>query len=228
MLSIFFYESEGYYYPTTAGTVLLVLLAVAALVLAASFLKGKTSTKKLLSTKQLTVCAMCLALAFITSFIHFFDLPYGGSVTACSMMFVCIIGYLYGLKAGLLTGFTYSVLCFLQGPYILTPFQVCCDYFFAFTALGFAGIFTFERFGKNALYIGYIVGIFMRGLFHTIGGYLYWMEYMPDNFPKQFASLYPIVYNYSYILAEAVITIIVLVILERTKVIAQLRKLATE
>ncbi|MGN0297981.1 MAG: energy-coupled thiamine transporter ThiT [Lachnospiraceae bacterium] len=227
MLKIFFYESEGYFYPTTAGTILLVILALAALLFAGTFF-GKEKRKQFLSTKQLTICAMCLALAFITSFIHFFDLPYGGSVTACSMMFVCIIGYLYGVKTGLLTGFTYSILCFLQGPYILTPFQVCCDYFFAFTALGLSGLFCYKRFGKKGLYIGYIVGVFARGLFHTIGGYLYWMEYMPENFPKSLAAVYPIVYNYSYILAEAVITIIVLVILDRTKVIAQLRKLACD
>lgn len=227
MLNVFFYESEGYFYPTTAGTALLVILALVALFFAASFL-SKGTRKQLLSTKQLTICAMCLALAFVTSFIHFFDLPYGGSVTACSMMFICIIGYLYGAKTGILTGFTYSVLCFLQSPYILTPFQVCCDYFFAFTALGFSGFFCCHRFGKKGLYIGYVVGVLARGLFHTIGGYLYWMEYMPDSFPKQLTAVYPIVYNYSYILAEMVLTLIVLAILDRTKVISQLQRIACD
>ena len=33
---------------------------------------------------------------------------------------------------------------------------------------------------------------------------------MPESFPKSLASVYPIVYNYSYILIEMVLTLIVI------------------
>ena len=60
--------------------------------------------------------------------------------------------------------------------------------------------------------MGYIVAVIARGAFHALGGYLYWMSYMPKNFPQSLKSLYPILYNYSYLLAEGVITVIILCI----------------
>ena len=57
---------------------------------------------------------------------------------------------------------------------------------------------------------GYILAVFARGVFHSLGGYLYWMDYMPDDFPQSLKMLYPIIYNYSYLLVEAVITVIII------------------
>ena len=64
----------------------------------------------------------------------------------------------------------------------------------------------------------------MRGAFHSLGGYLYWMDYMPENFPQSLTSLYPIVYNYSYILAEGILTIIVIMLPPVQKALIQLKK----
>ncbi len=219
---MFFYESDGYYYPTTAGTVLLIVIAFVALFLAA-FLTNRNNKKKLLNTKQLVCCALCIALAFVTSYIRFFPMPYGGSVTLLSMFFICYIGYCFGLRAGISCAFAYSILQFMQEPYILSPFQVCCDYFLAFTALGLSGLFRKYKYG---LITGYIVGALGRGIFHIIGGYIYWMDYMPDNFPKAITVLYPIVYNMSYIGAEMVITIIVLLVPSMRKVLETIKKQA--
>lgn len=222
-MSYFFYFEDGYYYLTGAGTALLAALAAAALILAALVMGKKENAGNTFSVKTLTFSAMAMALAFVTSYIKVVQLPYGGSVTLFSMLFICLIGYWYGPKAGLLTGLAYSILQFLQEPYILTPLQVCLDYFFAFAALGLSGFF---RNRKNGLVIGYLAGAFARGLFHTVGGYLFWMAYMPDNFPKAFTAVYPIVYNYSYIGLEAVITVIVLSVpavkraMERVKALA--------
>ena len=221
-MSNFFYFEDGYYYPTWAGTVFLAALAVGAVISAAVFLNRKGS-RKAFSIKTLTFSAMAMALAFVTSYIKVFELPYGGSVTLFSMLFICLIGYWYGPKAGILTGFAYSILQFLQAPYILTPLQVCLDYFIAFAALGLSGFF---RNRKNGLVVGYLAGAFARGLCHTIGGYLFWMAYMPDNFPKVFSSVYPIVYNYSYIGLEAAITVAVLSVPAVKKAMERVRELA--
>ena len=134
-------------------------------------------------------------------------MPWGGSVTLCSMLFICLIGYWYGVKTGIMAGLAYGILQFLQEPYVLSLFQVCCDYVFAFAALGVAGFFGKK---KNGLLIGYIVAVLARGFFHTLGGYLYWMDYMPENFPQSLKALYPIIYNYSYLLAEGVLTVILI------------------
>ena len=49
---------------------------------------------------------------------------------------------------------------------------------------------------------------------------------MPDEFPKASSVLYPIVYNYSYILAEGVLTVILLSIPAVKKALEQVRQLA--
>ena len=87
----------------------------------------------------------------------------------------------------------YGILQFIQEPYVLSLFQVCCDYVLAFAGLGLAGLFSKS---KNGLVKGYLLGILVRGLFHVIGGYLYWMDYMPENFPQQLAMLYPVSYTH--------------------------------
>ena len=180
---------------------------------------GQASAKKKLTTKQLTFCAAALALAFVTSYIKIGpELPWGGSVTLFSMLFVCLIGYWYGPGVGILTGLAYGILQFLQGPYVLSFFQVCCDYI-----LAFAGFFSKS---KNGLLKGYLLGILVRGAFHTLGGYLYWMDYMPENFPQSLAAIYPIVYNYSYILAEGVLTVIILLLPPVKKALVQVKKIA--
>ena len=154
------------------------------------------------------MAGISLALAFITSFIRF-QMPMGGEVTLFSMFFICFVGYLYGVNVGLITAFAYGILQFIHsgGSYFLSPFQICCDYFFAFTALGITG-FWYQK--KDGLIKGYVVACLVRGLFHTIGGYIYWMDYMPEWFPKSISWLYSIVYNYSYILAEMILTLIIL------------------
>lgn len=196
-------------------------LAGILLFLAAGFISK--NRKKKLSVRQLVFCGAAMALAFVTSYIKLFPLPYGGSVTLFSMLFICLIGHWYGLSVGIMTGLAYGILQFLQEPYVLSFFQVCCDYVLAFAGLGLAGVFSHSR---NGLVKGYILGILVRGLFHTIGGYLYWMEYMPEAFPQTLAAVYPIVYNYSYILAEGVLTLIVLSLPPVKKGLEQIKRLA--
>ena len=67
-----------------------------------------------------------------------------------------------------------------------------------------------------------------RGVFHTLGGYLYWMDYMPDNFPQSLKSIYPIAYNYIYLLAEAVLTIVVISIPAVAKGLNRVKQTALE
>lgn len=175
------------------------------------------------SATQLVFCGTAMALSFITSYIQLFRMPYGGSVTCFSMLFICLIGYWYGIRAGLVTGLAYGVLQFLQEPIVLSPFQVGCDYLFAFAGLGLAGLFMRS---KHGLVKGYLFGILIRGFFHSLGGYLYWMDYMPQDFPKTLTFLYPIIYNYSYILAEGVLTILVLMLPPVKKGLEQIQRLA--
>ena len=209
---------------TTAGYAVCIVIGVA-LFIAALVFAGKVSEKKRMGTKQLVFCAMAMALAFITSYIKIFNMPWGGSVTLCSMLFIVLVGNWYGPKTGVLVGLVYGILQFIQEPYVLSFFQVCCDYILAFAALGVAGFFAKS---KNGLIKGYIAAVIARGAFHALGGYLYWMDYMPENFPKALYSVYPILYNYSYLLAEGVITVIIICIPAVAKGLNRVKRIALE
>ena len=61
-----------------------------------------------------------------------------------------------------------------------------------------------------------------------LGGYLYWMSYMPENFPKSLTAVYPIAYNYSYLLAEGIITVIIISIPAVAKALTQVKQAALQ
>jgi len=217
-----FVNSEGGL--TTAGYAVTVVAGII-LFLAAWFLAGRRSAEKKMSAKQLVFCGVAIALAYITSYIKIFNMPWGGSITLCSMLFIVLVANWYGVGTGLFVGLAYGILQFIQEPYVLSFFQVCCDYIFAFAALGLAGVFAKSNHG---LLKGYILAVVARGAFHALGGYLYWMDYMPDNFPKSLTAVYPILYNYSYLLVEGVITVIVISIPAVAKGLARVKKMAVE
>lgn len=228
-MSLFLNKEDGYFSLTGSGIAAIAAVIIILIVLTA-FLKNKESTKeqkKGFSAKQLVFCAAALALGFVASYIKILPMPWGGSVTLCSMLFVTLIGYWYGPRIGLTAAFAYGLLQFVQdgGSYILSPMQACFDYIFAFAALGLSGLFYKK---SKGLIKGYILAIMVRGLFHTIGGYLYWMDYMPDSFPKSLSAIYPFAYNYSYILAEGIITIIILMLPPVKSAMARVKKLAAE
>lgn len=209
---------------TTAGYAVSIVIGVI-LFVAAIVIAGKNSQKKKMTTRQMVFCAAALALAFVTSYIKLFGMPWGGSVTLCSMLFIVLIANWYGVQTGILCGLAYGILQFLQEPYVLSFFQVCCDYILAFAALGVAGFFAKKEHG---LLKGYIVAVIARGAFHALGGYLYWMDYMPENFPQSLKWIYPIAYNYSYLLVEGLITVIIILIPAVAKGLAQVKKTAVE
>ena len=226
MSSIFNYSADdGAYSLTTTGIIVFAVI-IALLVILAAFLGRAKSVpadtdseaaepkkkKPLFSTRQLVFCAVSLAIAFALSYVKIVHMPWGGSATLCSMLFVAFIGYLYG--PSIVQG---------GGGYILSPMQVGFDYVLAFRALGLSGFFCNK---KHGLTIGYIVAIVARGILHTIGGYIYWMDYMPESFPVSLSAVYPLVYNFSYILLEGIITIVIISLPPVKKGLAQIKQTA--
>ena len=162
--------------------------------------------KQSFSVKGLAVCGVCIALAFVLSFVKLFSAPLGGSVTLCSMIFICIIGYMLGWKYSLTAALAYGILQFIQKPEIYAPLQVVIDYGCAFTALGLSGFFKDKKYG---LITGYLAGVTGRFIFSTLSGFVFFAEYAPEGWNP---IIYSACYNGAYIYIEAVITLVVLAI----------------
>lgn len=219
----FFFTAEEYdgvtsYLPTTAGYAVLIVVMLA-IFLVACFCNGKKNVK--LSSKQLAFSAMAMALAVVTSMIKLFELPMGGSVTLLSMLFVVLIGYWFGPKAGLMTAIAYGFLQLILEPYIIHPMQMLVDYIFAFGALGLSGIFSNK---KHGLLIGYWVAVAGRFVFAFLSGMIFfgaYAEYYGMSIP-----VYSAVYNGSYLLAEGIITTVVICIPPVNKALVRLKNMA--
>ena len=202
---------------TGLGYGALVALMLLLLILACYITGGKTKFK----TKHLVFSAAAMALAMITSFLKLFEAPMGGSVTLFSMLFICCIGYWYGLRTGIMTGVAYGLLQLISDPYIISLPQMITDYLLAFGALGLSGIFCNK---KNGLIKGYIVGVLGRYFFAFLSGLIFFGMYAEGT--GMSAPVYSLAYNGSYLGCEAAITLIVLAIPAVNKAFAQVKQMA--
>ena len=180
-----------------------------------------TGDKAKFKTKHLVFSAVAMALAMITSFLKLFEAPMGGSVTLFSMLFICCIGYWYGLRTGIMTGVAYGLLQLISDPYIISLPQMITDYILAFGALGLSGIFCNK---KNGLVKGYIVGVLGRYLFAFLSGLIFFGMYAEGT--GMSAPVYSLAYNGSYLGCEAAITLIVLAIPAVNRAFAKVKEMA--
>lgn len=202
-------EGGNFFELTEAGYGALIAIMIVIL-LAACFISGRKDEKEegeenkkiRFSARQLVFSAMAMALAMVTSTIKIIDMPMGGSVTLFSMFFICLIGYWYGLKGGLMTAAAYGFLQLIINPYIISIPQMLTDYIFAFGALGLSGIFAKSKYG---LIKGYIAGILGRYFFTFLSGMIFFGSYAASY--NMTAPVYSLAYNGAYIGLEALITL---------------------
>lgn len=214
------YSAEKAEYMLTTAGYIAVILLLAVVFLGFQFFTKSNQTTPHMRTQRLVYCAGAMALSLVTSFIKFASLPFGGSITLFSMLFICLIGYVFGVRTGIMTGVAYGILQFIMGPYIYAPIQVLLDYPLAFGALGLSGLFHNK---KNGLVAGYITGVVGRYIFHVISGYIFFASYAPEGTNSM---IYTLVYNATYILPELIVTIIVLYMPPVLKAITQVKRQA--
>ncbi len=156
-------------------------------------------------TKPLAFSGLAIALAtIISTFIKLPSLPNGGSVTLGSMLIICLAGFAYGPRHGIITGIAYGCIQFMLEPFAVHPLQVLLDYPLAFGALGLAGVFRSSRHG---LYKGYILAVCARLCCHQLSGMLFFVSYVGSVSENLQLVLAALLYNASYILTEAALTL---------------------
>ena len=169
---------------------------------------------KISRTRILVECAIMIAIATVLSMIKIVDLPYGGSITIASMLPMIIIAYRHGLAWGLGTGLVYGVIQQLTGLSSLsyvTTWQsivavVLLDYIIAFTVTGFGGVFrkSIPNPGTS-LAAGALLVCVLRYICHVISGATVWAGL---SIPTSAALAYSLAYNATYMLPEAIVTVI--------------------
>ena len=292
------------YVPTLAGNILLIVFAVLIFALAVFLVKKRIEKSgRKLTAKQITFCAMAVALGTVLSNLKLFKFPTGGSITVLFMLVACLPGYWYGISVGILSGITSGLLQLIFDPYIIHPAQLLLDYVCAFGALGLSGFFAeFKPSGtgkedteasgkkirfhldsdkknmittvvmgylfamlsgvfffaaqipheegsvnfnllfgilfallyavviilgfviKDNLIRGYTTAVIGRYIFAVLSGWIFFGAYAWDGWS---ALPYSLAYNAIYIFAEAIITVIILLIPAVRKVMGQIKTMAT-
>lgn len=153
--------------PTTVAVVIAVLAVVGFLVV--------IGPKAHFNTKSVVYGGLCIAVAFILSYIRFYHWPQGGSITLASMLPMFVYAYIFGPAAGIAAGVAYGLLQLIQDPFIVHPVQVLLDYIIAFGALGLAG------YSRNNISLGVLLGGFGRFIASFLSGVIFFASYAPEG-----------------------------------------------
>lgn len=190
---------------------------LAALVILGVVLFFVTRNSKKWTTRMLANAALCIALAFVLSYIRLYKLPQGGSITLASMLPIFLFAYAYGVAPGMLVGAAYGILQFIQEAYFVHPVELLLDYPLAFALLGLAGLAS--RFSdKWGMIPGIILGTFGRFVCAFLSGVIFFGMYAPEG---QSVLVYSAVYNGFYLIPEAIICIVL-------AMVPQIRRLAKQ
>lgn len=124
--------------------------------------------RKISDTRSIVYGAVAIALSFALSYIKFFEMPQGGSLTFASLLPLMIYCCMFGTRRGTIACLIYGVLQAVQDPYIIHPMQFLIDYPLAFGMIGISGIFIEKKVFKSKKIIGFILG----GIVAVIGRYI--------------------------------------------------------
>lgn len=164
--------------------------------------------------KKLATCAVMLALAFVLSYVKFYEMPNGGAFTLLSMLPLCLVSIKFGLGWGLGTAFCYSLIqLFIDLPdamsWSLTPQawigMILFDYVVAFTVLGLAGVLRNK--GRVGFCIGCGIALVLRYLSSVLSGAVVWQSVgKVIGLTFENTWLFSLVYNGAYMVPEIILT----------------------
>ncbi|MFZ7121014.1 MAG: energy-coupled thiamine transporter ThiT [Eubacteriaceae bacterium] len=188
------------YFESLQGQIVIVAI-IAGLLLLITILSKK---EEKLNIKALTYSSIAIVLAYVLNQITIIKMPQGGSVTPFSLLFIVLIGYLFGIRQGILAGIAFGLLDLMINPYVVHPIQMLLDYPLAFGALGLGAVFR----NKNLILV-YVAGVAGRFLCHFISGVIFFGMYAPEGMS---GITYSFIYNISFLGVEAVLTCVLLLL----------------
>lgn len=193
---------------TTSEALLYVFtLAIVGMIAILALLFGK-KTAAVDNTKSIVYAAICIATSFALSYIRFFSLPLGGSVTFASLVPLMVYAYMFGTRKGVLAGAVYGLLQFVQAPWFVHPVQFLLDYPIAFAAIGITALFKEIRLFKNKAVLqfalGAVLAVIIRYLSHVVSGIFIWGSGDPENYG---AVAWSFLYN-SFTLVDLAIALV--------------------
>lgn len=171
-------------------------------------------------TRKIVYGGMCIALAFILSYIRLYRMPQGGSITPGSMLPIILYSIIFGPAAGIAAGVSYGFLQFFQDGGIVHWAQLFLDYPLAFGFLGIAGIVPSNLNIRTRIVSGTVIAVLGRGFMHVFSGAIFFAEYAGDKNPW----IYSIIYNSTFLSVETILAIVIAIMLSYTHVYESIKE----
>ena len=163
--------------------------------------------------RKITFTSVFVAIAFVFGLMTKYmpglnlEMPQGGSVFGFPMIPIVFIGFILGVKYGIIGGILYGLVSLMLDGVLYHWASLFLDYLIAFGVLGLTGLFK-EKLHQPKQFILIILFVaFLRYLSHGLSGALIFGEFAPDGMNPWFYSF--IVYNGPYMLTSAILTTIV-------------------
>lgn len=153
--------------------------------------------------------AVLVGASLLLSELRLFRAPQGGSVSL-EMLPIFLLALRRGGAAGMLGGALLGLLQIILGGYYVHPLQIVLDYPASFLVLGVAGFGLLRR----VRWLGIATGTLLRLAIHTISGMVFFAEYAPVG---RSVLWYSLTYNAGYLVPSAVLTWLIIWLLERRR-----------
>ena len=185
------------------------------------------------SAKEVAFAGICVAMSFTLAVLKApIFVQTGGSVTLASFVPIMIYAYAFGPTKGFVVGLIHGLLNFIEDPYILSPATFVFDYLLAFMSVGVMGFFgKMPRKEREVLPIvlGAVCVFSLRFISHLLSGMIFFDAFgASSGFPAWASTnsfVYSLIYQCTYIPADALIATMVLVFLAKKGVLDNLTKL---
>ena len=185
------------------------------------------------SAKEVAFAGICVAMSFTLAVLKApIFVQTGGSVTLASFVPIMIYAYAFGPTKGFVVGLIHGLLNFIEDPYILSPATFVFDYLLAFMSVGVMGFFgKMPRKEREVLPIvlGAVCVFSLRFVSHLLSGMIFFDAFgASSGFPAWASTnsfVYSLIYQCTYIPADALIATMVLVFLAKKGVLDNLTKL---
>ncbi len=178
-------------------------------------------------SRSLSFAAVCIAMSFALSYVRFFKMPFGGSITFASTLPLMLYSYMFGIRKGALAGMVCGILQAIQDPWILHPAQFLLDYPVAFAGIGLAGILrnlkVFDGKPRLQFSLGAAIAGLVRFISHFVSGALafgsYGAGYVDAYGIEALANpyFYSFLYQVMYVIPDVIIVIVAGILLFSSK-----------
>ena len=203
-----YYKGVADWYPDVSLTGLIVSGVVFLVLIVGIYLIG--DKRQFNDTKSLVYGAVAIALAYALSYVKFFRMPQGGSVTFASMLPLMVYCCMFGTRRGTLVCLIYGTLQAMQDPWIIHPMQFLLDYTLAYGVIGVSGLFVEKGVFKDKKILGFITGgilaVLLRYICHVCSGVFAFAD-LTEQGSYTGALVYSLTYN-STVFVDMVIALV--------------------